>query len=242
VVEGSRCALVSTRSAVGARFVVSGFHTGEARVEITLSQALSANQTTGPFTMRMGRTTETLEFDSQRNLLSPYGFPLYLSDPFRRSEVIELVTGGQVIAAIPLTGSAAAYLQFEACRTTLPTAPLIGAQPPPPRRPVIPGPNLSGPLPANRRATPIMSQNWISGLDFPVQEHQAEGRVQYTVAVGVDGRVNNCRIVNSSGSTLLDETTCSVVSLRARFDPATDSNSSPIEGSYTGSVNWQITD
>ncbi len=242
VVEGRRCALISTRSADETRFVVSGFRGGEARVEITLSQALGANLTTGPFAMRMGRTSETVEFNSQRNQLSLYGFPPYLSDAFRRSDEIELVTGGQVIAEIPLTGSAAAYLQFEACRTTLPTAPLIDVQPPPPPRPVIPGPNLSGPLPANRRATPIMSQNWISGLDFPVQEHPAEGRVQYTVAVGIDGRVSNCSIVSSSGSALLDEATCNVVSRRARFDPATDQNSNPIEGSYTGSVNWQIAD
>jgi TonB family protein len=242
VVEGSRCALISTQSADETRFVVSGFREGEAFVELTLPQKVWDIRQEGPFAMRMGQTSETVEFNSQRNQLSLLGFPPYLSEAFRRSDEIELVAGGQVIAEIPLTGSAAAYLQFEACRTTLPTAPLIDAQPPPPPRPVIPGPNLSGPLPANRRATPIMSQNWISGLDFPVQEHPDEGRVQYMVSVGIDGRVSNCSIVSPSGSALLDEATCNVVSRRARFDPATDQNSNPIEGSYTGSVNWQIAD
>lgn len=243
-VQQISCVLSSDPTQTAPLFALTGFRTSDSIVEISLRGPIRAAQSIGPFTMRMDQTSELVEFNPQRNQLLLLGFPPYLSDAFRRSNEIELVSGGQVIAEIPLTGSAAAYLQFEACRTTLPTVPLIDAQPPPPPRPVIPGPNLSGPLPANRRATPIMSQYWISGLDYPNRESISamEGLTQYTVAVGVDGRVTDCRIVGTSGWQALDEATCNVVSRRARFDPATDQNSNPIEGNYTGSVNWQIAD
>jgi protein TonB len=58
--------------------------------------------------------------------------------------------------------------------------------------------------------------------------------------VGADGKVSSCQVTSSSGSPDLDEATCSNVTRRARFNPATDGEGQPTSGSYSGRVRWVI--
>jgi periplasmic protein TonB len=60
------------------------------------------------------------------------------------------------------------------------------------------------------------------------------------VSVSPEGRVTSCNITSSSGSPDLDEATCSNVTRRARFNPATDGEGQPISGSYSGRIRWVI--
>ena len=55
-----------------------------------------------------------------------------------------------------------------------------------------------------------------------------------------DGYVENCRVVNSSGSAILDLVTCRIITRRMRYDPARDNNGAPMQSTQRVSLRWQI--
>lgn len=110
--------------------------------------------------------------------------------------------------------------------TTAPDPARVGAAP-------------TGPSPAIPRGNPA---SWSSTNDYPTRALREErsGTTAFRVTVGVDGRVTDCTIVGSSGSPDLDEATCSNVTGRARFTPATDTEGNPTTGTYTNRIRWII--
>ena len=104
--------------------------------------------------------------------------------------------------------------------------------------PVLP-PSLFDPIPARPRNGP---QGWITNNDYPgiSIRHLEEGNARYQVSVATNGRVEDCRILSSTGYQRLDEATCQLLKRRARFDPAKNANGEVVAGSYTGTVTWQI--
>lgn len=81
---------------------------------------------------------------------------------------------------------------------------------------------LAAALAQSTAATPLSSPaNWISTADYPASALRAseEGGVGFALEIGPDGRVRSCTITASSGSPTLDQTTCSLITLRARFAP-----------------------
>ena len=97
----------------------------------------------------------------------------------------------------------------------------------------------SGPSPAMPRGNPA---SWSTTNDYPTRALREErsGTTSFRVTIGPDGRVTDCAIVGSSGSPDLDEATCSNVTRRARFTPATDSDGNPTTGSYANRIRWII--
>lgn len=94
-----------------------------------------------------------------------------------------------------------------------------------------------------RRAQPLAPlSSLISMDDYPAAalRANAEGVVDFRVAVGADGRVAGCVVTGSSGSASLDAATCRVVRSRARFEPAIDANG-PADDVYVGRHRWRIT-
>lgn len=67
-----------------------------------------------------------------------------------------------------------------------------------------------------------------------------EGTASFTVDVTEQGRAENCVITQSSGWADLDEATCNVVKLRARFRPKTDQDGKPIRGTFSSKVRWKL--
>lgn len=67
-----------------------------------------------------------------------------------------------------------------------------------------------------------------------------EGVAQFTVEISEAGRAENCVITGSTGWPDLDEATCKVIHLRARFNPANDETGRPMRSSYTGRLVWKI--
>ena len=120
--------------------------------------------------------------------------------------------------------------------------------PPPP----IPQPvSLAPPAPAAppppriqpKRAQPKGSPaNWATTNDYPTRALREEraGTTGFRVTVGPDGRVTSCSVTSSSGSPDLDEATCSNVTRRARFSPATDGEGNPTTDSYSNRIRWVI--
>lgn len=89
-------------------------------------------------------------------------------------------------------------------------------------------------------AIPINPASWVTIKDYPSRAYreEREGTTAFRVEVGPDGRVTDCTVTGSSGSTELDDTTCELVTQRARFKPAHDGNGEPTSGSYSNRVRW----
>lgn len=111
-----------------------------------------------------------------------------------------------------------------------PPAPVVAPPPPPPR---------FQPKSATPKGNP---SSWANANDYPSGplRREEEGVTRFRVTVGADGRVSSCDVTGSSGSSELDSTTCSLITRRGRFNPATDGEGSPVAGAWSSSVRWQI--
>lgn len=100
-----------------------------------------------------------------------------------------------------------------------------------------PKPNLSS------EAEPAKNwKNWITTEDYPpgaIREN-VQGLVVISVTIGIDGHVRSCLVTQSSGSRLLDDATCRLYTLRARFTPARDADGNPTTAQRTIHYRWQI--
>jgi protein TonB len=78
--------------------------------------------------------------------------------------------------------------------------------------------------------------------DYPTEamRYRVHGLVRYFIVISATGRVVHCRVVRSSGWTLLDDTTCALIRERARFEPARDAAGNPMVDTSTGSVDWRM--
>ncbi len=77
---------------------------------------------------------------------------------------------------------------------------------------------------------------WVTQDDYPAaaQRGEASGYVEYVLDVTPEGLVGGCRIVLTSGFSILDEATCSVLTRRARFHPGHDDSGHPTGGIFRG--------
>jgi protein TonB len=71
---------------------------------------------------------------------------------------------------------------------------------------------------------------WLRNSDYPREAKAVgmEGTVTIVVTIEPSGRVSYCDVVRSSGSGLLDETTCRLVQQRYRYQPARDAQGRPV--------------
>ncbi len=109
------------------------------------------------------------------------------------------------------------------------TIPVLPVQPPKPDL-------SSGAVPARNW------KGWITTEDYPAGaiRENAQGLVAISVTIGTDGRVRSCLVTQSSNSRLLDEATCRLYTLRARFTPAHDADGNPTTTQLTLHYRWQI--
>jgi protein TonB len=91
-------------------------------------------------------------------------------------------------------------------------------------------------------ASPRGRGNVISEDDYPSASRAAEeeGVVRVSYVVGVDGRVNECEVTQSSGFKRLDDITCTLIKRRFRFKPALRGGE-PVAERKTVPVRWQLT-
>ena len=110
-----------------------------------------------------------------------------------------------------------------------PAPPAPPAPPPPPR--VSQAAKAKGNLPS-----------LFSTDDYPQSalRNEESGTTAVRLTVGPDGRVSDCSVTASSGSTTLDSTTCSILRRRARFTPAKDQNGNPTTDTTTTRIRWEI--
>lgn len=81
---------------------------------------------------------------------------------------------------------------------------------------------------------------WVSTTDYPsaALRSGAQGTVHFRLEVDAEGSVSSCTVVEGSGSAELDETTCPLITARAHFKLATDSDGQAVPSSYRNRVSW----
>jgi len=66
----------------------------------------------------------------------------------------------------------------------------------------------------------------------------AAGTVRVSFRVRIDGRVDRCNVVRSSGFAVFDQATCRLIEQRFRFRPASDANGRPIDWTVRTDYTW----
>lgn len=142
-----------------------------------------------------------------------------------------------IVAPPPKINVSVAPPPVQTVVTPPPVAPVVPVLAPP--APVAPPPPRIQPKGAVPKGNP---GSWATTNDYPTRalREEREGTTGFRVTVGPDGRVTSCEITSSSGSDDLDAATCSNVTRRARFSPATDGEGQPTTGSYSNRVRWVI--
>jgi len=118
----------------------------------------------------------------------------------------------------------------------LPPAPPPPIQVPPPPAPPPPPQRVE---PARARAN---LASYVSDADYPAsaQRNEEQGTTGFRLTVGTDGRVTNCEVTSSSGSSTLDAATCNIMRRRARFTPAHDSAGNPTTDTVSSRIRWVL--
>ena len=147
--------------------------------------------------------------------------------------------------AMYLTGAGAVSLDDAQRRRPPPppqSVPILVAPPPPPypRPAPPPSPSMERVLPPQRARANLGS--YFSGDDYPAAALRAgeQGTSSFRLSIGPNGRVTDCVITVSSGSTSLDQAACRIMRSRARYTPARDSYGNPTTGSDSGRVTWRL--
>lgn len=78
--------------------------------------------------------------------------------------------------------------------------------------------------------------------DYPQSalRNDEQGITAVRLSIGLDGRVAGCTVTSSSGSSALDNATCSILTRRARFIPARDETGSPIGDTFDQRIRWEL--
>lgn len=89
---------------------------------------------------------------------------------------------------------------------------------------------------------PAVLATLFSDEDYPLEavRNHEQGTVQFRLTVGIDGTPTECAIDATSGSALLDDTTCRLLLERARFEPARDEKGKPVPDDVTGRIVWRL--
>ena len=128
--------------------------------------------------------------------------------------------------------------------------PIQTVQTPPPPAPVVPiarpaPPPAPPPAPSQARGVqPDGQARWAARIqeNYPPRavRDEIQGRVGLRVTVGPNGRVADCSVTSSSGSSILDDAACSGMRSYARFKPALDAAGNAISASWTTTIVYQL--
>jgi TonB family protein len=66
-----------------------------------------------------------------------------------------------------------------------------------------------------------------------------QGAPKVAVQIDVKGKPTGCRVIESSGSSSLDEASCTMLS-KLKFKPAKDENGEAVEGEFVRNIVWTL--
>lgn len=121
------------------------------------------------------------------------------------------------------------------------TLPPVVRAPAPPiaAAPSIPAPGETGP---RRAAAMVPLHRLVNVNDYPAAALRAgeQGVVEVALDIAPEGRVTACTIAASSGSAILDASTCRILRSRARFTPALDAAGKPVPDRIMTRIAWRM--
>ena len=93
--------------------------------------------------------------------------------------------------------------------------------------------------------TPAFHRNVVSLFstdDYPSEaiSRGEQGTAGVRYKIGTDGRVSDCRVVESSGSKALDQQTCAIITKRVRFEPAKTKSGEPVASMGFQRIRWEM--
>ncbi len=128
---------------------------------------------------------------------------------------------------------------------TAPPAPITYTAPPAPPAPVS-APTPPAPPRVVQTAKAKGDLRTLFSLDdYPsaAQRNEEEGTVRVRLTVGANGRVSDCSVTQSSGSSSLDAATCRIIRSRGRFTPAVDAAGNPTTDTVNSPpITWRLQD
>lgn len=163
----------------------------------------------------------------------------FLAD-FATSAGMTLKMGEILMANLSLRGTRAAMQRLARCAgesfRRFPPDPFAGVQP-------QAGNNATAPPRSAQSARSLLDlQSHFSAEDYPAAalRNGEQGTTRFRLTVGANGRVSDCVITTSSGSSSLDLATCRILRSRVRFTPAQDRNGNPTSDIVQESVTWRL--
>ena len=130
-------------------------------------------------------------------------------------------------------------------------APPMVIQTAPTAPPYVPTPVAAPPAPPAPPAAPVVSKaagakgnpaDWITNDDYPAEaiRSESEGTTGIKWTINTAGRVENCVVTASSGSSSLDQAACRALVRRGRYTPASDATGNPIATTSSRRVVWRL--
>ncbi|MGN6820344.1 MAG: energy transducer TonB [Sphingomonas sp.] len=91
-------------------------------------------------------------------------------------------------------------------------------------------------------AKPLNTAEWVTADDYPaaVKRKGESGTVAFALSIDANGMVAACEVTLSSRVALLDETTCRLLTERARFTPARDAAGNAVAGTFSSKFHWSL--
>ncbi|MCW3835911.1 energy transducer TonB [Sphingomonas canadensis] len=105
--------------------------------------------------------------------------------------------------------------------------------------PDVPPRTSVGASPASPRG---MVGSWVTNDDYPPGARRAgqQGVTSFRIDIDVSGSPVACTITQSSGHSVLDNATCSLLMRRARFNPAKNAQGKPVPGAFESRFRWSL--
>lgn len=84
--------------------------------------------------------------------------------------------------------------------------------------------------------------SWISTDDYPAAalREGMEGTTAVQMSISAEGDVTGCTVTATSGHPILDDLTCNLLSLRAKYAPAKDRNGRAMASQDDRRVHWRM--
>jgi protein TonB len=107
-------------------------------------------------------------------------------------------------------------------------------------------PTVTDVVPEPKKVEPARARanlgSYVSDADYPAEaiRREEQGVTRFQLTVSADGRVSDCAVTGSSGSTALDSATCRLMKSRARFAPARDSDGHPTTDTVANAIKWVL--
>lgn len=171
-------------------------------------------------------------------------YPVPLSDPIPpepakkvdvQQPVVQKIASVPPVVEVPLnTSPPVEVTNVPAPPVWFPPPNAIGEAPVPPQPPRMEAAKARGDV-----------RRLFTAEDYPAAAIRRDetGSARARLAIGTDGKVTGCSIVQSTGSSALDQATCRILKDRARFTPAKDASGRLTSDSYlTPTISWQLVD